>query len=122
MEPNNIWEIFFSLENPAIYAAIFTLIIIALTLLITQKFIHPLSKRKRKLELENAKLAALYSEIDPDPIIRVDENWKPIDMNNAAKEIFNSGNGSLQEFISKIKTNSEKNDGDSAVIKIKTKY
>ena len=122
MEPNNIWEIFFSLENPAIYAAIFTLIIIALTLLITQKFIHPLSKRKRKLELENAKLAALYSEIDPDPIIRVDENWKPIDMNNAAKEIFNTGNGSLQEFISKIKSKNEEKDGSSSAIKIKTKY
>ncbi len=107
MEPNNILDIFFSLENPAIYAIIFTVMLLVLVILIKQEFIRPLAKRKRKLELEVAKLAALYSEVDPDPIIRVDEDWKVIDMNNSAKDIANKGNESLDDLVSEIRSKKE---------------
>ena len=110
MEPNNIIELFFSLENPAIYAIIFILILLAVVLLIRNEFITPLTKSKRKLELENAKLAALYSEIDPDPIIRISEDWNVLDKNNAAKKIFEDFDEKLQELILRIRKNRSNNE------------
>jgi len=88
MEPNNISDVFFSLENPAIYAIAFTVIIVVLVLYIKREFIKPLSLKKRKLELENTRLTALYAEVDPDPILRTDNVGKVIDMNSSAKEVF----------------------------------
>lgn len=105
MEPNHISDVFFSLENPAIYALVFTLVILVVVFLIKKEFIQPLTKNKRKLELENAKLAALYSEIDPDPIIRVDYDWNLMDLNNSAKNIFNDKKVSLENLVSQIKGN-----------------
>lgn len=105
MEPNHISDVFFSLENPAIYALVFTLVILVLVFLIKKEFIQPLTKNKRKLELENAKLAALYSEIDPDPIIRVDYDWNLMDLNISAKNIFNDKKVSLENLVSQIKEN-----------------
>jgi signal transduction histidine kinase len=105
MESNNIIEIFFSLENPAIYAILFLLILVILVLLIRKEFISPLTRSKRKLELENVKLAALYSEVDPDPIIRISEDWKVIDKNTAAKKIFKDFDEKLHELILRIRKN-----------------
>lgn len=90
MEANKLLEIFFSLENPAIYAIIFMTIVLLLVFLIKNEFIKPLSKKKKELELENAKLSALYAEVDPDPVIRLDNSYIVIDLNNAAREIFNN--------------------------------
>lgn len=106
MEPDNIFEIFLSWENPAIYALLFLLILISLVFLIRNEFITPLVNSKRKLVLENAKLAALYSEIDPDPIIRVNEHWNVLDMNNAAKKIFGNSEDGLQSLLLNIRNNS----------------
>ena len=88
MEPDNISEILFSLENPAIYAIAFTVIITVVIILIKKEFIGPLSLAKTNLEFENTKLLALYAEIDPDPILRLDRKNEIIDMNNSAKELF----------------------------------
>jgi len=88
MEPNNIFDIFFSFENPAIYGLIILLLILVLTFLIKKEYIQPLTKRQKELELENTKLMALFAEIDPDPILRINDEFKIISANNTALNIF----------------------------------
>ncbi|MBK7980265.1 MAG: hypothetical protein IPK06_09785 [Ignavibacteriae bacterium] len=120
MKPDHIFDIFFSLENPAMYALVFITMILILVFLIKREFIHPLTVRKRKLEFENAKLAALYSEVDPDPVIRIDNTWKLIDMNNSAKNIFGSDKNSIAILINKFKENL--NDQSNNIVKIKENF
>ncbi|MFZ1288472.1 MAG: histidine kinase [Melioribacteraceae bacterium] len=120
MEPNHIFDIFLSLQNPALYALIFLIVVLILVLLIKREFIHPLAVRKRKLELENAKLTALYSEVDPDPIIRINNSWNVIDMNNAAKIIFENENQSIKNILDELKENL--NDQRKHIVKINDNY
>ncbi|MCB9211020.1 MAG: sensor histidine kinase [Ignavibacteriales bacterium] len=124
MEPTNIFDFFFSLENPAIYGLIIILLLSIIIILIKQEYIKPLNKQKSELEVENTKLMALFAEIDPDPILRVDSNNIIISANNSALNYFKSTNLIGSEFTSIIpnidltdeKTNSEK------VIKLNSFY
>ncbi|MCB0747937.1 MAG: hypothetical protein KDC90_10795, partial [Ignavibacteriae bacterium] len=104
MKSYNIFEIFFSWENPAIYAVFFVFILLLLLFLIRNEFILPLVKSKRKLELENIKLAALYSEVDPDPIIRIGKNWNLLHMNTAAKTIFEAEEDKFSYLLNQLKS------------------
>jgi len=92
MEPNNIFDYFFSLENPAIYGILIMVLLIIIIVLIRNEFIHPLNKRKQELEIENTKLMALFAEIDPDPILRVNNEGKIISANNTALNDFKGMN------------------------------
>lgn len=92
MEPNNIFDYFFSLENPAIYGILIMVLLIIIIILIRNEFIHPLNKRKQELEIENTKLMALFAEIDPDPILRVNNEGKIISANNTALNDFKGMN------------------------------
>jgi len=124
MEPNKISDVFFSFENPAIYAIAFTVIIIVLVFLIKREFIKPLLNKKKKLELENTKLTALYAEVDPDPILRTDIAGKVIDMNNSAREVFKDKdiqNANINTLIPNIDIIDDDNDINHE-IKITDKY
>jgi len=124
MEPNKISDVFFSFENPAIYAIAFTVIIIVLVFLIKREFIKPLLNKKKKLELENTKLTALYAEVDPDPILRTDIAGKVIDMNNSAREVFKDKdiqNANINTLIQNIDIIDDGNDINHE-IKIADKY
>lgn len=88
MQPDNILEIFFSVQNPAIIVVVIFIIISTIVFLIKKEFIKPLQKRKDKLEDDNMRLMALFAELDPDPILRVDENGIIITLNDPAKSIF----------------------------------
>lgn len=118
MEPNKFLEVFFSLENPAIYAILFMVIVVVLILLIKNEFIQPLSLKKKKLELENAKLSALYSQVDPDPIIRVDNSYNIIDINNAAQNVFDNKEvlkKSIFEYIPELASKLHNKSNDSII-------
>ncbi|MBK7978863.1 MAG: hypothetical protein IPK06_02390 [Ignavibacteriae bacterium] len=56
--------------------------------LIKKEYISPLRKKKAELELKNLKLSALFAEVDPDPVIRIDENNLIIELNNSAVKEF----------------------------------
>jgi len=88
MEPNNIFDTFFSIQNPAIIVLVLFAVISVIVFLIKKDFIKPLQTKKEKLENENLKLMALFAELDPDPILRVDENGIIINMNDPAKNFF----------------------------------
>ena len=88
MKPDKIIETFFSVHNPAIIVAALFIIISTIVFLIKKEFIKPLQKRKDKLEDENLRLLALFAELDPDPILRVDKNGIIITLNEPAKTIF----------------------------------
>ncbi|MCH7826714.1 MAG: sensor histidine kinase [Bacteroidetes bacterium] len=80
----------FNLNNPIYFAIIFTVLII-FVFYIFQKYILFPKVRKHKIqlkeiELKNAKLMALFPELNPNPLIRIDINGIIILTNNAAKE------------------------------------
>ena len=64
MEPNDnaILDIIFSFSNPAIYAIIFTIVLVITILRIKREFISPLQRRIKKLEEENEKLRGKFME------------------------------------------------------------
>jgi len=87
MKPDHILETFLSWQNPAIFVFVFFIVISAIVILIKKDFIKPLKRRTEKLEDDNMRLMALFAELDPDPILRVDENGIIIKLNDPAKEI-----------------------------------
>jgi PAS domain-containing protein len=49
-------------------------------------------KEKENIELKNAKLLALFTELDPNPIIRVDDAGRIVSSNKSALEFFKLDN------------------------------
>lgn len=114
MDPNNIFDIFFSVQNPAIMIIIIFTAISIIIILIKRDFITPLQRKKEKLENENLKLMALFAELDPDPILRIDDNGIIIKMNKPAENIFsvdkiNKRCDSLIPNYNELKENSSDN-------------
>lgn len=109
MEPTDIFGVFFSAENPLIYVLTIAVLMFVILALIKKEYISPLRKKKEELELKNLKLSALFAEVDPDPVIRIDENHTIIELNNAAITEF--GNEILNKNIFAI-FNNYQNDPD----------
>ncbi len=85
-------SLFFSLNNPVIYSILLILALLSVIYIFYVHIIIPLQKKykleKENLELKNARLMALFTELDPDPVFRFDEEGKIILANNAGLEIF----------------------------------
>lgn len=93
MSIDKIVNYLFSIDNPIYYALVFTLLVIGLVQLF-YKYIYIPNKQRLTLklkesELKNIKLLALFSELDPDPVIRINNRGYIIEANATAKEIFN---------------------------------
>lgn len=82
---------------PSIYNPIFISIIVFLIFLtliyISYKYIYnPLLRKHRKeqeqYEINTAKLLAQFSELDPNPIVRIDSEGRIVSLNKSAKSIF----------------------------------
>jgi len=89
---HNYIDQFFSLNNPLIYSLIFSLIIVFALLAIFFKVIYPMRvkfiEEKQAILLEQARLMALFSELDPDPLLRINVKGIVIQTNEAARNIF----------------------------------
>lgn len=101
-ELKEYFSVFKDFNNP-VYSSILVAMIIVTVLYITMRSIvfpqrvrHSLEKKN--LSLQNTRLMALFADLDPDPVIRVDSTGKIIFLNPAA-----CANG-FEEFMGKIVT------------------
>lgn len=94
--------------NP-IYLAIFASLLIAFLIFLVFKYIIiPLNRshelEKETIELRNSKVMALFAELDPNPIIRIDKLGGIIFCNDSAKKLIktNSQNNNIYSIISGV--------------------
>jgi len=82
-------------DNPVYYSVFLAITFFVLIFIFYRYILQPIQKKhyieKKELELKNVKLMALFAELDPNPLIRIDANGKIIHTNDAAKKI----NGSV---------------------------
>jgi signal transduction histidine kinase len=84
-------NLFFSLDNPVIFSLLVSIAIIWLIYFFYVKIYKPLQNKhqleKENLELKNARLMALFAELDPEPLFRFDGNGRIIFTNESGTEI-----------------------------------
>ncbi len=94
---------FLSPNNPILFSILFVVLITILVYFISKYIILPLNKKhqieKHELELKNSRLMALFAELDPDPIIRIDKTGKILLSNQAAKNLFTSNPDSANIMV-----------------------
>ncbi len=83
-------------ENPIFFSILFVVFIFVFIIIFFKHFIFPLiskfQKEKELIELKSAKLMALFAELDPDPLLRINLNGEIIATNLAAKEVLKNEN------------------------------
>jgi signal transduction histidine kinase len=84
-------RLIFDLSNPVYYSVLLTLTISVLIFIFYRYIIAPLRKKhlleKKELELKNIKLMALFAELDPNPLLRINSDGIVIHLNDAAKNL-----------------------------------
>jgi len=85
IDKNVIMDNFFSLSNPLFLGIILFIFLTLLSLLFFFLIYYP---NKQKLLLENAQLMALFAELDPDPLLRINYEGIVIQTNEASRRIF----------------------------------
>ncbi|NWF90753.1 MAG: sensor histidine kinase [Ignavibacteriaceae bacterium] len=85
------FDIVGSWSNPIVLTFFITVIVILLLYFTNRYIIHPLEQKhiqeKKDIELKNSKLMAQFTELDPDPVLRVDYHGKVNFFNHAAYEL-----------------------------------
>jgi PAS domain-containing protein len=80
--------------NPVFFSVIFVAVVILVIHVINQRVIIPSKIKymedKKKLENENLRLMALFAELDPDPVLRVNSDGVIIHYNKSAENILGS--------------------------------
>ncbi|MGD1006605.1 MAG: histidine kinase [Ignavibacteriaceae bacterium] len=84
-------DLIFNLNNPILFSLLTILALLGVIYIFYVYIIVPLNRihniEKGNLELKNAKLMALFAELDPDPIFRFNTEGKFILANKAVKEL-----------------------------------
>lgn len=100
---------FLSPNNPILFSLLFVILITILVYFISKYIIVPMNKKhqdeKHEIELKSSRLMALFAELDPDPIIRIDTEGKIILSNLAAKDLFkiNPDSGNITQILPFLK-------------------
>lgn len=96
---SRFFEILFSWSNPFFLIIFLTLIIVSLVFFINRYLVKPLEQKhiqeKKELELRNSRMMALFAELDPDPVIRVDIDGKVNFFNDAAAKLLKINLGDI---------------------------
>jgi signal transduction histidine kinase len=83
---------FLSPNNPILISLLFVVLVAVFVYFISKYIILPLNKKhqdeKHEIELKSSRLMALFAELDPDPIIRIDAGGQILLSNHAAKKLF----------------------------------
>ncbi|MDX1701742.1 MAG: sensor histidine kinase, partial [Melioribacteraceae bacterium] len=82
----------FNLQNPALYGLIIVALILIFLIFIRKEISRPPIYSENEAENENLKLMALFAEIDPDPILRVNDQGEISGANNTAIKNFKDHN------------------------------
>jgi signal transduction histidine kinase len=96
---------FLSPNNPILFSLLFVILITVLVYFISRYIILPLNKKhqneKHEIELKSSRLMALFAELDPDPIIRIDTAGQILLSNLAAKDLFkiNQTSGNIIDIL-----------------------
>ncbi len=103
-------EILSSWSNPFLLILFFSIVILLVFFFINRHLIKPLEQKhiqeKKELELKNNRMMALFAELDPDPVIRVDVDGMINFHNNSATKFFNITNPtSVFNYINSISEN-----------------
>lgn len=82
----------FTFNNPIFFALFLSIVIIVLLIIIYIKVLYPLQRKmivdRQKHLLEKAELMALFAELDPDPLIRINSAGEVIQSNEASRKLF----------------------------------
>lgn len=85
-------EQLFTFNNPIFFSFILFVVVILISLVIYIKIIFPLQKKmvnaNQRYLLEKAELMALFAELDPDPLLRIDNKGLILQSNEAARQLF----------------------------------
>jgi len=107
---------FFTFNNPFFFALILGIIIITILVLVYFKYIFPLQKKlvfeNQRYLYEKAELMALFAEMDPDPLIRIDANGNIIQTNEESRKIFpdiEKRGKKIKDFLPSFEHNSSGN-------------
>ena len=101
-----------SIYNP-VYISILVFILISAVIYISYRYIYnPMLRKHRKeqkqFEITTAKILAMFSELDPNPIMRINSSGVIISLNKSAKERFPNleiNTSKLDSIISKVELN-----------------
>jgi signal transduction histidine kinase len=101
------FDILTSWSNPFFLIIFITIIIIILIFFINRYLLKPLEERhiqeKKEIELKNSRMMALFAELDPDPVIRIDADGRINFFNQAASDLLKIEMGKrLPENLFKI--------------------
>ncbi|NWF51311.1 MAG: sensor histidine kinase [Ignavibacteriaceae bacterium] len=84
-------RLFFTFKNPVFLTIFFAAILSAFLYLFTKYIVVPLQKKhyleKTEIELKNARLVALFAELDPDPVIRINAEGIVVKFNDAVNQL-----------------------------------
>lgn len=94
------------MDNPVFYAFFFIILILVFVRIVYQKQFKPAENKwlreKQKLKKQNDRIMALFAELDPNPLIRVDLNGTVIKYNDAAASIFDLTQPGFQQLLQGI--------------------
>ena len=107
MDFDKLIDIFFNANNPILYALLLIIILI-ITFYIIHKYVRLPDLQKHQLELheeqlKNARVMAMFAELYPDPLIRIDISGKIDKTNDSAKKLIGDiGSKSIIEILPEI--------------------
>lgn len=103
---NKLLNYFFHIENPVLAAVLFVAFVLSFIVIVFKYLVFPLAnkfeKEKELIELRSAKLMSLFAQLDPDPLIRINNAGTILVSNYALKDIFNDENSlgrNINEFL-----------------------
>jgi signal transduction histidine kinase len=92
-------EILSSWSNPFLLILFFSLVILLVLFFINRHLIKPLEQKhiqeKKELELKNNRMMALFAELDPDPVVRIDTDGKVNFNNKSASDLLEIAQGDM---------------------------
>jgi len=93
------YDVISSWSNPFFLIIFIAVTVVILIYFLNRYLVKPLEQKhiqeKKEIELRNSKMMALFAELDPDPVLRVDHEGKVTFFNNAAYTLLKIETGTI---------------------------